>query len=84
MNYTGGKYKLLKQILPIFPDKIDGDFIDLFCGGGDVCVNTTAKRIIANDMLLGLIQLKIVMFSVTGFKNKLRKEGSCFQKRLWE
>jgi adenine-specific DNA-methyltransferase len=32
LNYTGGKYKLLSQILPLFPNEID-TFIDLFGGG---------------------------------------------------
>ena len=32
LNYTGGKYKLLPQILPLFPNEID-TFIDLFGGG---------------------------------------------------
>ena len=49
MNYTGGKFKLLKQILPLFPDRIDGRFIDLFTGGANVAVNVDANRIIAND-----------------------------------
>lgn len=44
MNYTGGKYKLLPQILPLFPSKID-TFVDLFTGGG----NVRANRIISND-----------------------------------
>lgn len=29
LNYTGGKYKLLPQILPLFPKDIDV-FVDLF------------------------------------------------------
>lgn len=32
LNYTGGKYKLLPQILPLLPNNID-TFIDLFGGG---------------------------------------------------
>lgn len=32
LNYTGGKFKLLPQILPLFPDKTD-TFVDLFGGG---------------------------------------------------
>ncbi len=48
MNYTGGKYKLLPQILPLFPSKID-TFVDLFTGGGNVAVNVRANRIISND-----------------------------------
>ena len=29
LNYTGGKFKLLPQILPLFPKNID-IFVDLF------------------------------------------------------
>ena len=38
LNYTGGKYKLLPQILPFFPDKIE-TFVDIFCGGCNVAIN---------------------------------------------
>ena len=48
MNYTGGKYKLLPQILPLFPTEIN-TFIDLFTGGGNIAVNVNANKIIAND-----------------------------------
>lgn len=48
LNYTGGKHKLLPQILPLFPKEIN-TFVDLFCGGGNVTVNVEAKRIIGND-----------------------------------
>lgn len=48
MNYTGGKYKLLPQILPLFPTKIN-TFVDLFTGGGNIAVNVNANKIIAND-----------------------------------
>lgn len=34
-NYTGAKYKLLPQLLPLFPDRID-NFVDLFGGGGSI------------------------------------------------
>ncbi|MCR4559278.1 MAG: DNA adenine methylase, partial [Bacteroidales bacterium] len=38
LNYIGGKYKLLPQILPYFPQKIN-TFVDLFCGGCNVGIN---------------------------------------------
>ena len=56
MNYIGGKYKLLPQILPLFPDKIN-TFVDLFCGGCSVGINISAKKIIFNDNLSYLIDL---------------------------
>lgn len=56
MNYVGGKYKILPQILPLFPSNIDV-FIDLFCGGFNVGINVDANKIIGNDSNYRVIQL---------------------------
>ena len=48
LNYVGGKFKLLPQLLPLFPEKID-KFVDLFCGGGNVSVNVSANKIYCID-----------------------------------
>lgn len=56
MNYIGGKYKLLPQILPLFPKKICV-FIDLFCGGANVGMNVKSKKVVFNDNLSYLIDL---------------------------
>lgn len=48
LNYTGGKYKLLPQIFPLFPEHVN-TFVDLFCGGANVGVNVVANKIICND-----------------------------------
>ena len=48
LNYTGGKFKLLPQILPLFPQEID-TFVDLFCGGGNVGANVRANAVFFND-----------------------------------
>ena len=48
LNYVGGKYKLLNQIIPLFPDEID-TFVDLFTGGCNVGINVNARKIICND-----------------------------------
>ncbi len=48
LNYTGGKFKLLPQILPHFPNDINC-FIDLFCGGGNVGINVPCNKVIFND-----------------------------------
>lgn len=50
LNYTGSKYKLLPQILPLFPNNIN-TFVDLFAGGCNVGVNISAYKIICNDIL---------------------------------
>lgn len=49
MNYVGGKYKLLPQILPLFPENIN-TFVDMFCGGFNVGINVDANKIIGNDI----------------------------------
>lgn len=49
LNYIGGKYRLLPQLLPHFPEKID-TFVDLCCGGGSVGVNIDCERVIMNDI----------------------------------
>ena len=49
LNYIGGKYRILDQIIPLFPTEID-TFIDLFSGGANVGINASAKRYVFNDM----------------------------------
>ena len=56
LNYTGGKYKLLPQLLPLFPEKIS-KFVDVFCGGANVGINVEADKIIYNDSNTKLISL---------------------------
>ncbi len=55
LNYVGGKFKLLPQILPLFPKEIN-IFLDLFCGGGNVAINVKANKIFANDIQKEVIQ----------------------------
>ncbi len=56
LNYTGGKFKLLPQILPHFPKNIN-TFIDLFCGGCDVGLNVNAKKVVFNDINTNIINI---------------------------
>lgn len=62
MNYIGGKYKLLPQLFPLFPDSVN-TFVDLFCGGANVGINATANTIVFNDNLTFLIDLYEVFLS---------------------
>lgn len=50
LNYTGGKGKLLSQILPLFPKNID-ILVDLFCGGGNLGINANALKVVYNGGL---------------------------------
>ena len=56
LNYMGGKYKLLPQIIPLFPQDIK-TFVDLFGGGFNVGINVDCERVIYNDTLLELSEL---------------------------
>lgn len=58
LNYTGGKFKLLPQILPLFPPNI-GHFFDIFCGGCNVGINVACNEVTfidRNEQLIYLYQ----------------------------
>lgn len=56
LNYVGNKYKLLNQILPLFPSQIN-HFVDVFCGSGVVGINASKKILSLNDIDFRLIEL---------------------------
>ena len=56
LNYVGGKYKLLPQIIPLFPDDID-TFVDLFGGGFNVGINVNANRVLYNDICASVVDM---------------------------
>lgn len=59
LNYIGGKARILDQLLPEFPQHI-GTFVDLFCGGCNVGINTLANTYVYNDSnreLIGLLKM---------------------------
>ncbi|MDR2644524.1 MAG: DNA adenine methylase [Endomicrobium sp.] len=56
LNYIGGKYRILSQIIPLFPKDINC-FVDMFAGGANVGINASAKKHILNDNLIYLIDL---------------------------
>ena len=55
-NYIGGKYRLLSQIVPLFPKNID-TFVDLFCGGCNVAFNVSANNTVCNDINAKIIEI---------------------------
>jgi len=48
-NYIGNKHRMIAFLQDIFPQDIH-TFVDMFCGGGDVLINTEADIKIANDI----------------------------------
>ena len=63
LNYVGGKFKLLKQLLQangqrdaLIPADVD-TFVDVFCGGFNVGANASAKNVVAIDLDKDVIDL---------------------------
>lgn len=56
MNYIGNKYRIISDIQKFFPRNID-TFVDIFCGGCDVTINTEAKRKFANDINYHVVEI---------------------------
>lgn len=56
LNYVGGKYKLLDQIIPLIPKEVI-TFVDLFGGGFNVGININAKNVIYNDTCKQVVDL---------------------------
>ncbi len=54
--YVGDKFKLLPQFKENFPKNIDR-FIEPFCGGGSVFLNTMAKQYLLNDIDSNMVAL---------------------------
>lgn len=65
LNYTGGKYKLLPQILPLFPQNTR-TFVDLFCGGCNVGLNAPSQQVIYNDRSSELLRLYQTLHTLDG------------------
>jgi DNA adenine methylase Dam len=55
-NYTGSKFKLLEQLVPVF-DYTKPFFVDVFAGGGSVYTNILDKyrKVLVNDVISDLI-----------------------------
>ena len=49
LNYVGGKFKLLGEIVPLCPENI-GTFVDLFGGGFNVGINISCNHTVYNDV----------------------------------
>lgn len=71
LNYTGGKYKLLPQLLELFPKQVN-TFVDLFAGGGNVSVNVKAEKVVFNDLMWQVPEM-LQDFKKIGVEESLRK-----------
>lgn len=71
LNYVGGKYKILNQIIPKFPKQIN-TFIDLFGGGFNVGINVEANTVVYNDVIEPLCEL-MNYFSLNNSNEVIKK-----------
>lgn len=58
LNYTGNKYRLLEQMKPFFPKKINV-MVDMFCGGATVGLNVDCRKVFfvdCNERVIGLLK----------------------------
>ena len=60
--YVGDKYKLVPQLEENFPKNINR-FIEPFCGGGSVFLNTSANQYLLNDIDSYMIKLHKFLIS---------------------
>lgn len=54
--YVGDKYKLMPQLMKLFPKNIN-TFFDVFAGGGSASLYTPAKNFVLNDLDENIIKL---------------------------
>lgn len=73
-NYTGSKYKLLEQLLPLF-DYSKNKIIDLFSGGGSIYSNVLDKfdKILVNDIIKDLILIQKMLLINDDIINKVQE-----------
>lgn len=65
--YIGDKYRLMKQLLNLFPKEIN-DFYEPFVGGGTVFLNIEAKKYFLNDIDKHLVNIH--KFLISNAKNQ--------------
>ena len=76
LNYTGGKFRLLKEIIPLFPKDID-TFIDVFGGSGTVSLNVNATNKIYNELdsnvynIINIFKCNLTLKSVFFYRKQL-------------
>lgn len=66
--YVGDKFKLLSQLKENFPKDIDR-WVEPFCGGGSVFLNTEAKEYYINDIDTNIVSLHNMLITYSTDEN---------------
>ena len=72
--YIGDKYKLMKQLINLFPKEIN-TFYEPFVGGGTVFLNIEAKKYFLNDIDKHLINIHKLLIASSKNSEKFFKES---------
>lgn len=72
--YVGDKYKLMKQLVNLFPKEIN-NFYEPFVGGGTVFLNIQAKKYFLNDIDMHLINIHKLLIASAKNPEKFFKDA---------
>ena len=72
LNYMGGKYRILNEIMPLLTGRNTEVFYDVFAGGFNVGINSDASKIVCNDQITYLIDM-FQVFSTETFDDLMLK-----------
>ncbi|MDR1997094.1 MAG: Dam family site-specific DNA-(adenine-N6)-methyltransferase [Candidatus Margulisbacteria bacterium] len=72
--YVGDKYKLMKQLVNLFPKEIN-NFYEPFVGGGTVFLNIEAKKYFLNDIDKHLINIHTLLIASSKNPEKFFKDA---------
>ena len=82
LNYVGGKYKLLNEIIPLLtPCTKINKFIDLFGGGFNVGVNVISNSVVYNDICVQVTEL-LKYIKYTDIRNMLLLVGGTSRNKI--
>lgn len=71
--YVGDKYKLMKQLMGLFPAEVD-NFYEPFVGGGTVFLNINANKYYLNDIDKNLINIHKFLVGSSKDRNRFFKD----------
>jgi len=71
--YVGDKYRLMRQLIDLFPKEIN-DFYEPFVGGGTVFLNVEAKKYFLNDIDKHLVNIHKFLVSSAKDSEKFFKD----------